>query len=167
MASRIDLNGILTNLKTILDTANTSGASPIDLSSDMSRRVQTVAMLNPQKINPDAPEFPFVTCYITGKTMTDNSIGKSQSMIKRKAVVDIDVVGAVWNDTFNTAQDDPADKDIHYLMENIELILRSNENLAQSITWQLADKVEYYDVRLTEDAHLRSGILGLKATVFY
>lgn len=167
MASRVDLEGILTNIKTILTAANTTTGSPIDLSANLSRRVSTLQTVNPQKLQPEASVFPLVTCYVTSKKMEDKSIATSQASLKRKAEVEIDVVGAIWNDTFNTAHDDPADKDIHYLMENIELILRSNENLSGAVTWQLAQRCDYYDVRVSEDSHLRSGILGLKATVFY
>lgn len=167
MASRIDLNGMLTTLKSIFDAANTTTGSPIDLSQDMQTRVAYVQTINPQKIQPEANIFPLVTCYIRRKGMEDKTIGKSQASIKRRATVEIDVIGAVWNDKFNTALDDPADKDIHYLMENVELILRSNETLQSGVTWQIADAVDYYDIRLSEESHLRSGILSLKAIVFY
>lgn len=167
MASRANLLGILTNLKSIFDTANTTTGSPIDLSSDMSRRVNTVLTYNPNLIRPEANIFPLVTCFITGKEISDETMGKSQANIKRRATLSVDVVGAVWNDTYNAATDDPADKDIHYLMENIELILRSNEVISGVASWSMPDGVEYYNVVLAEDSHLRSGVIGLKATIYY
>lgn len=166
MAARVDLYGILENLKTIFETANTTTGSPIDLSQDMSSRVNQVMTLNPMKIPVEANNFPMVTCFVTGKTMESATIGR-QSSAKRKAIVEIDIVAAVYNDDFHTFKNDPADQDINYLMENIELILRSNESLTNKVLWQLGDRVDYYDIRLSEETHLRSGILSLKATVYY
>lgn len=162
------MNGLLTELKSAFDTANTTTASPIDLSANMTQRVKHVQTVNPAKLTPQAEVLPFVTCFITAKTMSEATIAKGQANGKRKAVVDIDIVGTVWNDTFNTAHDDPADKDIHYLMENIELILRSNENLNSKALFHSPSGCRYYDEpTLEEEAHLRSGILSLKVTCYY
>lgn len=167
MASRIDLNDILEQLQTVFQTANTTTASPIDLSSSMNARVQTIAKVHPEKIPLQASLFPFITCFITGKNTSDQTIGKSQANIKRKAVIDIEVICAVWNDKYASADEDPADKDIHYLMENAELVLRSSETLNASTLWQVPTRVSYFSSSLDETTHLRAGVMSLQATLFY
>jgi hypothetical protein len=167
MAGRADLNGILTNIKAILDAANTTTGSPIDLSSSLSDRVQTVMTLNPSLIKPEAEKFPLVTAFVTGKQIIRDPMAKGSANVKREAEIAIDIVGGVWNDTFVSSTADPADLDIHYLMESVELILRSNETLSGAVNWLKFDAVEYYDVSLREDSHLRSGVLSLKAKIFY
>ena|SRR3990167_251252 len=170
MATTVDLNAMLENLQTALEAANTTTASPIDLSSSLSTssgRVKQIYKVHPNRIRPEGNLMPFVTCYIKGKQMQDQTFAKSQLNIKRKAVVNLDVVGAIWNTSFASADEDPADKDIHILMENIELALRGSENLTASVQWQMADGVEYYDTALDEQTNLRCGILSLKATVYY
>jgi hypothetical protein len=66
MAVRVDLNGIKTQIKVLLDSENTTGASIIDLSSGLanSKRVQKILKVNPEMIVPQASFFPLVTCYI-------------------------------------------------------------------------------------------------------
>ena len=170
MATTVDLNAMLENLQTALEAANTTTASPIDLSSSLSTssgRVKQIYKVHPNRIRPEGNIMPFITCYIKGKQMQDQTFAKSQLNIRRKAVVNLDVVGAIWNTSFASADEDPADKDIHILMENIELALRGSENLSSAIQWQMADGVEYYDTSLDEQTNLRCGILSLKATVYY
>lgn len=167
MAARVDLAGILENLQTTLDSANTTTASPIDLSSSMSRRVQQVLKVHPLRIPQQASFYPFVTCYVRKKSTETKTIAVDQLSAKRKATVYVDVVGAVWNDAFSTADEDPADKDINYLMENVELAIRGNPNLTASVLWQVAGDIDYYDQRFDENTHLRAGILSLQATIYY
>ena len=68
MAAVVDLNGIKSTLKTLFDTANTTTASPVDLSNNMTQRVKRVLTVNPEQIPPQASFFPFVTSYITSKS---------------------------------------------------------------------------------------------------
>ena len=79
MASRVDLNGIKTELKSLFDTANTTTASPIDLSSNLSnsKRVNKVLTIHPEMILPQASLFPLVTCYIDSKTIKRLDIANS------------------------------------------------------------------------------------------
>jgi hypothetical protein len=167
MADRADLNGILDNIKSTFDAANTTTASPIDLSSDLTKRVQKVLRIHPQKIPIQASFFPYVTCYITKKAPATKTIAKDQLSAKKTAVIEIDIVGAVWNDSFSDVTRDEGDKDIHYLMENIEYVLRTDPTLGNKVLWQLSDDVNYYDHRLDEQVHLRAGILSVKGTIYY
>lgn len=169
MAVRVDLNGIKTQIKTLLDSENTTGASIIDLSSGLSnsKRVQKVLKVNPEMIVPQMSFFPLVTCYVESKDIKTMDIASTQLIAKRRATATINIVGTVWNNNISSVLEDPADEDINYLMENIELILRSNYNLSGVVNWQLANACNYYTTVLDEQAHLRSGILKLNCEVFY
>lgn len=169
MAARANLNGIKTALQTTLLAANTTTGSPIDLSSNLSnsKRVLQVLKINPERIIPQASIFPLVTCYIENKTIRRDDMAKTQLDTKRRATITIAVVGSLWNDTYVSIDNDPADEDINYLMENIELILRSDYNLGATVNWQKPSDVSYYTTILDEQTHLRSGVLKLECEVFY
>lgn len=169
MASRVDLNGIKESIQNLLIAANTTTASPIDLSSGLanSRRVQQVLKIHPEKIPLQASFFPAVTCYVTDKSIKSMDIASSQESAKRRATIQVEVVGAVWNNNLSTVDEDPADEDINYLMENIELIFRSNYNLSGKVTWQQARACRFYTSVLDEQTHLRAGILSLECEVYY
>lgn len=167
MAAVIDLNGIKNDLKTLFDTANTIGASPVDLSNNMSQRVKKVLTVHPDFIRPQASFFPFVTCYIISKTIVRDDIAKDQLSAKREAEIDFEVVGGVFNQNMTDATKDPADQDINYLMENVELILRSNYNINTKIKWQRPESVSYYSLPLDATNHIRAGVLKIRAKVFY
>lgn len=167
MAAVVDLKGIKDQIKSILDTANTTTASA-DLSANLvASRVQKVLTIHPEKINPQASFFPLVTSFITDKEFNREDIAGSQTSAKRRAKIGVSIVGAVWNDKLVTDLDDPADTDINYLMENIELILRSNPSLNSKVTWQVPVSTKYYSTALDEQTHLRTGILEIDCTVFY
>ncbi len=166
-AERADLNGILDQLKTIFDSKNTIGASPIDLSSDLNQRVKKVLTVNPDYIEPQASHFPFVTSFITSKSIDlDDIAGSQQLQGFREATIGIEIVGGVFNSKTADLTKDPADRDINYLMENIELILRSDYNLGRKIKWQKADSVQYYSTFSAKN-HIRIGVLKLNAKIFY
>lgn len=169
MAVRVDLNGIKTAIRDTLMAANTTTASPIDLSSSLSnsKRVEQILKINPEMIVPQASFFPLVTCYITDKPIKSMDVAKDQLNSKRRATVNVNVVGTIWNNNFNTLTEDPADEDINYLMENIELVLRSDYNLGGKVDWQIASECKYYTTVLDEQTHLRSGVLKLECEVYY
>lgn len=167
MAARCDLNGIKTQISTILSSANTTTASPIDLSSGMTKRVSRVLKINPQLIPPQISFYPFVTCYVTSKSMEQADLALNQINSKKKAKIELEIAGGVLNENFSTDTEDPADEDINYLMENIELTLRSNPTLNSKVLWQISKDVKYYTANLDEQTHLRAGILTLEGTVFY
>jgi hypothetical protein len=167
MAAVVDLKGLKDNLKSLFDSANTTTASPVDLSNSLTRRVQKVLTVNPDMIPLQLSYFPYVTCYVGGKSNLKDDIAGGQLNSKRRALIDVKVVGMVWNNNHTSDTEDPADNDINYLMENVELILRSNHNITNKVQWQLPDGVEYYSASLDEQTHLRAGVISLNATVFY
>jgi hypothetical protein len=169
MAVRVDLKGIKEAIQTVLTNANTTTATPIDLSADLTAgtRVREILKVHPEMIVPQASMFPLVTCYIPNKPIKRDDIAKDQLSAKRRATVQVEVVGTIWNDNIVTIDEDPADEDIGYLMENIELILRSDFNLSGKVNWQKPIDCKYYTTILDEQTHLRSGILSLECEVYY
>lgn len=169
MAVRTNLVGIKEAIQSILQAHNTVTASPIDLSSDLlnNKRVQQVLKIHPEMIRPQASFFPLVTCYITEKAVVAADIASTQLISKRRAKVPITIVGSVWNSNFRSIDEDPADEDINHLMENIELILRSDHTLNGTVNWQRPVECKYYITVLDEQTHLRSGVLSLECEIFY
>lgn len=96
-----------------------------------------------------------------------DDIAKDQLSAKRKADISIDVVGAVFNQNVLDVTKDPADEDINYLMENIELVLRSDPTLSGAVLYQRPTACQYYSTIIGSNVHLRVGILKLEATLFY
>lgn len=162
-----DLNAIKENIRYVLDQANTTTASPVDLSANLTQRVQKVLKVNPLMIPMQTSFYPMVTCYISSKSMEQADMSKNQLLGRKKATISVEVVGAVLNENFVRDTEDPADEDINYLMENIELTLRAYPDFAGKVKWQISRDVDYYSEPLDEQTHLRAGILRLEGTVFY
>lgn len=169
MAIRVDINGIKEAIQNVLDAANTTTASPIDLSSGLSnsKRVRKVLKIHPEMIKPQASFFPLVTCYIPEKTIKTETIKGSQLNNQRRATVEVSVLGSIYNSNLVTVDEDPADEDISLLMENIELILRGSTDLNTKVNWQRPSSCKYYTTVLNQQTHLRSGILTLECEVYY
>lgn len=166
MAAVVDLNGILDSIASHLTSANTTTASPVDISNGMSTRVQFVGTVHPMRVMIQPSKYPFVTCYMVSKSIQGGDIATSQIQAKRWGEVTIEVVGAVWNNNISTITQDPADRDCNKLMENVELSLRNLPNISGKVTWQVPEGTKYYD-SVMEENHLRAGILTLTGKVYY
>ncbi len=167
MGTVANLNGVLDNIATLLSTNNTTTSSVLDLSNNMETRVRQVLKIHPELLRPGADIIPFVTCYVDRKVVEDQTMAKNKLSIQRMALVTIDVVGCVYNTDFNSLANDPADVEVHYLMENVEYILRSDDTLNGAVNWHQPREVNYYESRLDEETHLRMGVLALEAKMFY
>jgi hypothetical protein len=165
--AQVDIANIKETVRSVLDTANTTTASPLDLSSGLTNRIRSVMKLNPELIKVDAEVFPYVTIFTSKKSIRPQTIAGSQQGGKRRADLTFTVMGVVWNDYSSSITVDPADTDVEKLMENIEDVLRSNDNLAGYASWQIPTDVTYHSAPFDEDTHLRIGIMDLQVTVFY
>lgn len=162
----IDLAGLKTTLKGILDDANTTTATA-DLSSGLTTRVQQVLKVNPARIPIQANYFPCVTCFIDSKEVEPKDIAVNQLMAKREATVSVKIVGSVYNSKQNNAKLDQADDECEKLMENIEQVLRGNPTLSGVATWQFPTRITYHNAQIDEGVHIRAGILNLETTIYY
>jgi hypothetical protein len=166
VSGSVDINAIKENIRYVLDAANASGGSPIDLSANLTTRIKTVLKVNPEKLRPDAPLFPCVTVFMSEKKIEPKTIAADQVNAKRKAIVTFKVVGLMWNDNMTTYKEDPSDNDLEYLMENIEVILRHYPTVG-NVNWQIPSAVTYHASGYDEETHMRVGILSLETTIFY
>lgn len=162
----IDLNSLKDNIKSALDTANTTTASQ-DLSNGLSKRVQKVLRLNVERIPVQSTLFPYVTCYITSRSIELPTFRIDQVSTYRKTVVDVKVVGAVYNSLVNDQTADAADEDCELLMENIEEVMRGDTDLSGLIDWHKPSTITYHNQALDDGAIARVGIMALECTDFY
>lgn len=165
-ADTIDLNNIKESLRFILNQQNDSSLD-VDLSAGMVNRVRKVLKINPEKIPIQASFFPCVTVFVDGKSVDLETMAKSQVIGQRRALIDVKIVGLVWNDTFAVDTEDPADEDLENLMENIELILRSHPTISQNATTSKPRGTDYFSFPVSEQTHLRAGVLTLEVRVDY
>ena len=163
----VDIAQIKTNIKSVLDTANSTLAS-YDLSTGLSRRVRSVNKYNPEKLYPfTANNLPSVFVWTESKTVTPETIAGTMSRGKRSAKVSFNIAGVFWNPYTSTITEDPADTDCEKLMENIEEVLRASDDLSSTVKWNFPTDVTYHSAPNDEQSHLRIGILSLEARVFY
>ena len=166
--AQIDIATIKTNIKSILDTANTTTGSPIDLSSGLSNRVQQVFKVNPNRIPIQADLFPFVTCFLNDKEIDQITMGHgTQTNALRQAVISISIMSAVCESAVSDITADTADENIEKLMENVEEILRSNTTISSSVNWAMPTNITYHTIQWDEETHVRASLMNLNCKVFY
>lgn len=166
--AQLDINGILDSIETILTAANTTTASPVDLSANCTNRVSKVmARINPDIIPPQASFFPFVTCFAERKTIELKGIVKNQASAKRMSELEILVACGMINANITDATDDPSLKDLYYLTENVEEILRSNDTLTNEVDWQMPTEVQYGNILISDEEHIRLGLIRYTAKIYY
>lgn len=166
----LDINNIKEQLQVILSNANTTTSTPVDLSANLvGDRIQTIAKYNPDKLPTQSTLYPLVTIWLDEKSIDSATIARNQRTGKRKAELDFKVTGLVFNPNISVEDEDPADEDINYLMENIELTLRAFPKLGgNGVVTSKPEGVTYYrDFLDTEQVHVRAGVLDLKVTAYY
>ncbi len=167
MAEVVNLVGILDDLKSLLETANaTTTSTPVYLSNNLTHKVKYIGTVHPTFIPLQTTFYPFVTCYVSSKRPQNASIGVNQLQAKRKAEINVEVVGATHNSTTPDFKKDKSATDCMYLMENIELALRNIPSINGKVSWQSVSDVIYYEAP-ANNGYLRAGILSLKGVVFY
>lgn len=167
VAGTVNISNIKESVRYVLNAANTTTGTPIDLSNGLTTRVKQVMKVNPEKIRVDVDSYPCVTIFTNDKSIELKTIARDQATGKRKCEMTFTVVGMVWNDLTTDYKEDSADEDCEILMENVENILRSYDTLGNVVAWQFPDKVTYHSVPYSEDAHFRVGVMDLKATLYY
>ncbi len=166
-AGTCDTNTIKETIRWVLNEANTTTGAPIDLSNNLSRQVQSILKINPEKIMPQASLFPCITIFLDSKSMEQKTIASNQVYGKRLAKLVFKIVGMTWNDRMLTYKEDPSDNDLEYLMENVELILRSYADLNKNCNWQFPTGVTYHSSGIDEQTHFRVGVIDLEVTILY
>lgn len=167
--TQINIDTIKTNLKSILDLANTTTGSPIDLSAGLGTRVQRVLKIHPGRIAIQPSQYPYISMYVPRIDIEQITVGNrgSQATALRQGLVTVDVVGCCYEPFFTDLNEDQGQENVERLMQNIEEVLRSNHNLNYTSTaWVKPISHEFVDT-LSEEAHLRAGIMTLQFKVHY
>lgn len=168
--ARVPLTTIKSSLQTALETANTTTGSPIDLSDSLTTRVQKILQINVEKIPVQPSFFPCITMFYDSKQITLQDIAANQLNGKRRADIDLKIVGIVWIDNMNATNfeyKDLADNECEQLMENIEQVLRNDPSIGGNVTWSKSTDITFHNFPVSEDSHMRAGILTHKLTVMY
>lgn len=162
----IDFSAIKERIQSVLETANTTTAST-DLSNGLSARIQKVVKINPERIPIQANIFNYVTIFVDSKDIDETAMAANQTNVKRKATVDLKILGVVWNPNVTALDEDAADNDCEKLMENVEHILRSDPTINSNAIWSHPTGVTYHSGPVAEESHMRAGIMNYRAVIFY
>lgn len=168
--TQVNFDTIKTGLKALLDAANTTTGSPIDLSSGMNTRVARVLKVHPGRIPIQPSHFPYVSMFVSDKAIEQLTVGSrgTQASSLRRGTLGIQIVGCCYEPFFADVNEDQGAENVEKLMENIEEIVRTTPNLNYTSTaWANPTRVQYEDVPFDEEAHLRAGILTLEFKVHY
>jgi len=164
---QLNLNGIKNAVKNILDAANTTTGSPVDLSANLTNRVSKVLTVNPDLIPIQDDYFPCVTVHYDSKSMNQDTIAQTMTNAKRKAELILDINAAVIDYNIDSPANDSSSDQIEYLAENIEEILRANPDLSATAKWSMVDSADYYGTALDQETSFRGVKLSLKVTQWY
>ncbi len=168
--ARVPLTSLKSSVQSILETANTTTGSPIDLSDGLVSRVQKVLQINVERIPIQPSFYPCITMFYDGKQVTLQDIAGSMLTGRRRAEIDLKIVGIVWIDNMNTANfeyKDLADNECEQLMENIEQVLRTDPTLGGNALWSKTTDISFHSYVISEEAHMRAGIMNYKITAQY
>jgi hypothetical protein len=165
---QINIDNIKTQFKTILDTANTTTASPVDLSDGLARRVQRVMKIHPGRIQVQASFIPFVTIWADSVDLEPLDICKNQVTAQREANFTFKVAVACFEPFPASDNDeDQGSENCEKLIENVEQILRSNQDLNSAVKWQFPDRIEFDETQYSEETNLRAAIMDLNCRIYY
>lgn len=167
--TQININTIKTNIKSILDAANTTTGTPIYLSNGLNTKVQKVLKIHPGRIPIQPSFYPYITMNIPRIDITLQTMGNrgSQATALRQGNMNLDIIGCCYEPLFTDLTEDQGQENVELLMQNIEEILRSNPTLDfTSSSWIIPISHEFVDA-LSEEAQLRAGIFSIQFKVHY
>lgn len=168
--ARISYSSIKNSIQTILENANTTTGSPIDLSDSLTDRVKKVLQINVEKIPIQPSFYPCITMFIDSKQVTLKDISRTMLDGRRQGDIDLKLVGIVWIDNMNTASfeyKDLADNECEQLMENVEQVLRTDPTLSGNVLWSKTTDVSFHSYPVSEQSHMRVGLMTFRLSVLY
>lgn len=168
--STIGLNTIKDKVRQILVEANTGSSANQDLSENMRERVKKVLTLNVERLPIQPSFFPCITMFYDSKRITLQDISRTQKQGKRRAEIDLKIVGIVYHTDLENIGDeytDQADNECENLMENIEQVLRENPDLKNTALYSNITDTTYHNYPVSEGAYMRAGISNLRIVIFY
>ncbi|RJP50519.1 MAG: hypothetical protein C4586_05910 [Anaerolineaceae bacterium] len=166
--SVIDIATLKSAIKAQLDDNNTSTGAPIrDLSSNMSKRVVRVALMNPIDYQIVTTEMPAVCIYTDTKIPKNTSVG-AVNQTKREGMLRLTVCALNYNPNMAGANvyNDVASQDLEYLMENIEEILRQSPEISGA-KWLQMGEITFHNSPADEDTYFKLAFTDLTYKYFY
>jgi hypothetical protein len=164
--ANFDIPNFKDQVQTVLNDANTTTATT-DLSGNLSTRIAKVLQVNPERIPIASTWHSFVTCYIESKEINHPSFNQQQHKVLRNCVINLQIVGAVYNSLLSARDEDSADEDCEALMENIEEILRENPTIKGTVRNTSYEETTFHNRTLDDGANLRYGIVTVKCMADY
>ena len=162
--SVMDYKTKLTAIQSALSTANATGAS-YELFNNMQKPIQAIIQANPNKLATSGHELPAITIEVDSANHTPSEF-RSTATRGREAIIDIIVTGMVWEDSRYDNDEDLADRECHYLAENIEEVLRADVTVSNNFASLIPSETQFYDV-LDEEAHFRACVITFQGKIFY
>lgn len=165
--SQLDLNGVISAIRTILLTANTSGGSPIDLSANLTNRVSAINNYSPTYIEPGRDKMPAIHVWLESKDVSQKEVSINQVNGRREATLRMKVAGFVVMDTFLTQNINKSEEELRTLMENIERVLRSNDKFTNTVDRQRITNVTYFDLPYADSVAFKAAVMDIEARKLY
>ncbi len=166
-AQTVNIGQLKQNVATILEAANTTTGSPIDLSANLATRVNTINRYNPEVMRLDHSRLPAICIYTDRKDPELDDIARNMATGKRRAKLTLRIAGLVWSTDFSDASTDPADDELEILMENIERVLRSEDTLFGQCRWHVPKGITYHTAPFDEETAFRVGLMDLEIDLQY
>lgn len=163
----LDINGIIEATQTILETANTTTASPLDLSSGLTNRVANIVKFSPVYINAQRDKIPAIHVWLESKDIDFKDISINQLNGRREGTLQIKVAGFVAMTNYITQDVNQSEQEVRILMENIEQVLRSNDKLSNTVDRQRITNVTYFDLPYTDEVNFKAAVLSMEAKKYY
>lgn len=164
----IDIATLKTAIKAQLDANNTStGAAIRDLSANLSKRVVRVALMNPIDYKMVTTEMPAVCIYTDAKVPRNTAIG-AVNQTKREGMLRLTVCALNYNPNMAGADafTDVASRDLEYLMENIEEVLRQSPEISGA-KWLEMGEITFHNAPADEDTYFKVALTDLTYKYFY
>lgn len=167
-SSVFDLNGLKERIRTILSDANTTTAT-YPLSANMDSSVKLIGKYNPDMVFTQVSQFPSIHIYPDSKTLDLATIARDQLNANRQGVLKMNIMGACSHFNIDNLNEDKGQKNVEFLMENIELNLRAEPTFQgfTGVRWHFPSDVQYGVAAFEEDTYFRVGILTLDINLFY
>lgn len=161
----IDYKTKLDAIQSQLKAANTTTAA-WPLSKNMKDKVLLVTQSNPNYLIGQASKFPAISLILDNDEKEFAEIGRTSTGTKKYSTLNVKVIGMLWDDKFASEEYESCDREIHYLLENIEQVLRADQTLGNACLFSYPTSVKFYDI-LDEQSHFRAGVMDFKVKSLY
>ncbi|NNG10219.1 MAG: hypothetical protein HKM92_08595 [Arenibacter sp.] len=172
--STFNLNGLKTQIQTILENNNTTTAATTTataLSGNLNKKVQFISKFNPDLVFTQVSKFPSLHIFLDNKEISQDGIAVNQQNARRNGLVRVNIMGVYQSYNNTSLDEDRGQENLEQLMENTEDILRSYPNLDNfaGVQWNMPNNTQYgiSQSPLDEGVYFRVSILEVDVKVKY